>query len=114
MEVKKIIVLLSLIFLIGCGNQTLDVRSALEGDSYLRNNIEHLSEEQFLTFASEEQKLNRHSYEEFKTQLDTHDQTRYLLVDNRIYRYTVEDELLYVADWVEEENLHKLDSLTFP
>ncbi|WDF05237.1 hypothetical protein [Shouchella hunanensis] len=111
---KKVMIVLSLLFLVGCGEQTLTVRSTLEGDSYLRNNLHTLTEEQFLSFASVESDMDTETYEAFKQRLYEHEQTRYVLMDERIYRYTVEDELLYVADWVEENGIHKLDNLVFP
>ncbi len=111
---KKWIVVLAFLFLVGCGEQTLTVRSTLEGDSYLRNNLHTLTEEQFLSFASDNSHLGTDTYDAFKQKLLEHEQTRYLLVGERIYRYSVEDELLYVADWVEENNVHKLDAVVFP
>lgn len=111
---KKLLIVLSLGILVGCGEQTLTVRSTLEGDSYLRNNIESLSEDQFVSLSSKQNHIDESTYTHYKNLIDQNVNTRYLLVDERIYRYSQNDELLYVAEWVEEEGVHKLDALVFP
>lgn len=112
-RLKKLLILLCLSLLVGCGEQPLTVRSTLEGDSYLRKNSQALSEEQFLSLSSEQQLLGGDDYELFKNLMKEHVNTRYLLIDDRIYRYSQSDKLLYVADWVEEEGEYKLNTLVF-
>ncbi|WP_054708761.1 hypothetical protein [Bacillus sp. JCM 19041] len=111
---RKVVLLFLLVFLVGCGNETLTIRSTLEGDSYLRNNIAALSQEQFSSLLSGDAVIENNTYIKLKETLEQHTNTRYLLAENRIYRYSDKNELLYVADWTEEDNVHKLDSILFP
>lgn len=111
---RKVVFLFLLILLVGCGNKTLTIRSTLEGDSYLRNNMAVLSQEQFSSLLSDDTVVENTAYKKLKETLEKHTNTRYLLAEDRIYRYSIENELLYVADWTEENNVHKIDSIYFP
>ncbi|BAD65703.1 hypothetical protein ABC3169 [Shouchella clausii KSM-K16] len=105
-----------LLFLGGCGEKTLVIRSALEGDSYLRNNASELSEQQFQSLLVQQAAIEEDAYTKLQTLLSEHEHTRYMLAENRIYRYDTEGELLYVADWTETEDsgVFKIAALTFP
>lgn len=91
-------------------NRTLDIRRR---QLLTKKNSQALSQEQFLSLSSEQQLLGGDDYELFKNLMKEHVNTRYLLIDDRIYRYSQSDKLLYVADWVEEEGEYKLNTLVF-
>ncbi|TSB48370.1 hypothetical protein [Alkalicoccobacillus porphyridii] len=107
-------VLCSMFFLTACGEQTLTIRSTLEGDQYIRNNLATLDQEDFSQLTPQGQPVKEEQLTQFKKVLESNPQTRYSRYGDGLYRYSSSGELLYYTKWEEVDGSHKLTTLEFP
>ena len=114
---KKLLILAllsSFLLLTACGQQPLTIRSTLEGDQYVRNNIESFTGETFDQLISTEHPVDDSDIEKLKDIISKNEQTRYTRYDDELYRYNSAGELLYYTKWNEEDGEYKLAALEFP
>ncbi|WP_368503230.1 lipoprotein [Alkalihalophilus sp. As8PL] len=115
---KKILVLLTLAFLVvligGCGQDTLIIRTPLEGDNYLRNNIKTMDWTTFEALLSDEHSITTEEFHLLKHLVDVHPTTKYVLYPNELFRFSEDEDLLYALTWEEAGSLSKLKSISFP
>ncbi|MBP3950067.1 hypothetical protein [Bacillus suaedae] len=100
--------------LTGCGDQTLVVRTPLEGDSYIRNNIQELNWPMFSTLISKNSNIQEDDFLNLQQTLTEFPHTRYILVKDELFRFNPRGQMLYYTDWIEEDGYYKLDLLEFP
>ncbi|MDQ0206797.1 hypothetical protein [Alkalicoccobacillus murimartini] len=107
-------VLSSVLLLTACGQQPLTIRSTLEGDQYVRNNIESFTGETFNQLLSAEYPVDELDIEKLKNVISENEQTRYTRYNDELYRYNAAGNLLYYTKWSEEAGEYKLTALEFP
>lgn len=114
---KQIIILamLCMTFLLSaCGSEVLTIRSTLEGDQYLRNNLATLSQDDISQLSQIESNISENQITQLKEILEDSPQTRYAMYGDELYRYNSSGELLYYTKWEDFDGVHKLTSLEFP
>lgn len=114
---KRSSILLSILVfgLTGCGQQAMEIRSPLEGDTYIRNNIEEMEWNTFSQLISSESNITKEDFNQLKTLLDNNPETRYILNEDEFFRMTQDGELLYYLNWGDNNtNDYELQSLEFP
>lgn len=109
-----ITILSSLLFLSACGQEPLVIRSTLEGDQYVRNNIESFTSDTFNQLMLSDQPIDETAINQLRTIISENEQTRYTRYDDELYRYDPTGELLYYTKWTEENGEYKLAALEFP
>ncbi|GAF64972.1 hypothetical protein BTS2_1869 [Bacillus sp. TS-2] len=101
-------------FLSGCGDTLLVVRTPLEADQYLRNNIEELEFDSFEHMVSRDSGVTEKEFIELQRVIRENDQTRYIMIEEELFRFNIDGELLYYTIWTmdKQEQSLKLDTLT--
>ncbi|WP_417898877.1 hypothetical protein ABN702_00150 [Bacillus haimaensis] len=112
----KLLCILSilLILLTACGDNVLVVRTPLEGDYYVRSNIENLEWKHFSDMISSDSGIEEKDFDQLKVTLETNPKTRYIMVADELYRFNQNGKMIYYTDWEKEDGEYKLESLVFP
>ncbi|MGM0837618.1 MAG: hypothetical protein ACQEV7_15785 [Bacillota bacterium] len=112
----KLLCILSilLILLTACGDNVLVVRTPLEGDYYVRSNIENLEWKHFSDMISSDSGIEEKDFDQLKLTLEINPKSRYIMVADELYRFDPNGKMIYYTDWEEEEGEYKLESLVFP
>jgi hypothetical protein len=109
-----ITILSSLLFLSACGQEPLVIRSTLEGDQYVRNNIDSFTTDTFNQLMSSEQPVDETDINQLREIISENEQTRYTRYNDELYRYDPAGDLLYYTKWTEENGEYKLAAFEFP
>ncbi|KYG30874.1 hypothetical protein [Alkalihalobacillus trypoxylicola] len=91
------------IILSGCGDTLLVVRTPLEADQYLRNNIEELVFDSFEQMVSSDSGVTDKEFIELQRVIRDHDETRYIMIEEELFRFNIDGELLYYTVWTKDE-----------
>ncbi|QFT90667.1 hypothetical protein FIU87_18645 [Bacillus sp. THAF10] len=112
----KLICLLAMITILvtACGNQVLVVRTPLEGDHYIRSNMESLNWQHFSDMIASDSDIKEEDFQKLKTTLEVNKKTSYIMVSNELYRFNTDGKMVYYTDWKEENGVYKLEELGFP
>ncbi|TYS69865.1 hypothetical protein FZC76_06460 [Sutcliffiella horikoshii] len=102
------------IFLTACGDKVLVVRTPLEGDHYVRSNIESLEWKHFSNMISSDSDIQEDDFNQLKWTMDHYSKTRYIMVSDELYRFDQNGKMVYYTDWKEEDGEYKLEKLEFP
>ncbi|MBM7618389.1 hypothetical protein JOC95_000231 [Bacillus tianshenii] len=108
------IISIPLMLLTACGDNVLVVRTPLEGDYYVRTNIENLEWKHFSDMISSDSGIEEKDFDQLKLTLKTNPKTRYIMVADELYRFDQNGKMIYYTDWEEEEGEYKMESLVFP
>jgi hypothetical protein len=102
------------IFLTACGDKVLVVRTPLEGDHYVRSNIQSLEWKHFSNMVASRSDIKEEDFDQLKWTLENYNKTRYIMVSNELYRFDVNGKMVYYTDWTEENGEYKIEKLEFP
>lgn len=96
--------LLVVMVLAACGGHPLQPRNKLEGDVYLRSNIQYMDWNSFSKMVSKQSSVTEHDFEELKELLSTKESTFFIQIKDRFYRFISYDKsLLYYVQWIKED-----------
>ncbi len=89
----------------------LVIRSPLEGDNYIRNNIASFDWQLFQELVSSDSLLNEEDFLTLQHIIANNEQTRYILLEDELFRFSAENELLYYVKWGETREGFKITKL---
>jgi hypothetical protein len=110
---KLILVFIMLLLLSSCGNQVMVVRGLLEADQYLLNNGPNLSWSLFQDLLSPDTTVTEEDYHNIVEILEERKRSSFVQLDNTIYRFTTNYELVYAAEWVEVDGQLQLKTFDY-
>lgn len=102
------------IFLTACGDKVLVVRTPLEGDHYVRSNMDSLEWKHFSNMVASDSDIKEDDFNQLKWTLEHYNKTRYIMVSDELYRFDENGKMVYYTDWTEENGEYKLEKLEFP
>ncbi|CAG9621415.1 hypothetical protein [Sutcliffiella rhizosphaerae] len=102
------------LFLTACGDKVLVVRTPLEGDHYIRSNIDSLEWKHFSGMVASGSDINEEDFNQLKWTLEYYNKTSYIMVSNELFRFNQDGRMVYYTDWIEEDGQYKIEELGFP
>ncbi|MGM7702938.1 hypothetical protein ACSVDE_14505 [Pseudalkalibacillus sp. Hm43] len=110
-------ILLSLIFCIallsGCGQEPLKSRNLVEADLYMRNNITQMNWNEFQHLLSDDHKVTKEEFTHLKDLNSKKFKSQRTEVENKIYRFNPDEELIYMTEWKDQEDILYLEDIYY-
>lgn len=103
---KKLLLVLIIgivVILTACDKSVLKFSNVIEADQYLRNNIEHMTWQEFQQLLDENHDFQESDYEKLKIIIENNPRTAYEIVENRLYRFNNKGNFLYMIDAVQKD-----------
>lgn len=100
-----LIISLSIVGLAGCGEQPLKFRNLIEADLYLRNNITQMDWNEFQSLLSNKHNVSKEEFMKLKKINKEDFKSKRTEIENKIYRFNPDDELIYMTEWKNKDDL---------
>jgi len=111
---KWLTLLLCISLLASCGNEPLQPRNKLEGDVYLRNNIQQMDWDTFSGMVAEKAPVTEHDFEKLRELLSTKESTFFIQIQDRFYRFISKDKsLLYYVQWKKQDGKYYIQEIKY-
>jgi hypothetical protein len=113
LKILGILLCIMIPLLSGCGDRLLVIRSPLEGDHYLRNNIDTFDWRLFQNLLSSDNMVSKKDFITLKKVIQDNPETNYYLTHNELIRFDKSGQIIYYTQWVEENGQYKLYKISF-
>ncbi|KEZ48769.1 hypothetical protein [Metabacillus indicus] len=104
-------ILLLTVLLNGCSKEPLKFRNLLEADKYYHSNIEGMEWSVFEKGLSKNAQVSKDDFQSFKKLIKGDPESFHVVLDNEMYRFSLDKELLYQTIWKKEHGTYKLKDI---
>ncbi|WP_174728987.1 hypothetical protein [Mesobacillus harenae] len=105
--------LLLISILSACEQEPLKFRNLLEADQYIRNNVPSMEWNEFKQILGNEDTVTVDEFQYLKEELSSKYSTSYIVVENKLYRFRKNQNLMYMTEWEEVDNLLYLKEISY-